>query len=767
MSTYRFPVLLCEDPGGFHSAMLVESLAEHTAGFGVTAAQALEQVRDFLTWLYRREPERPAPELRDAELITIKVPVRPEYQVDDRIYASEQTFTLRVHCVRGRLVSGLRVAAVPLLDIRFYYHEPDSLKNLVIRYVQQGLKGLTPRALAQFLPPPLVHLEELVIHARGKAAVRPPETEWPTLSRVAEPLGQRGIRKQYGHPWGRDELVRQAVHRLHHDKTHLLLVGEPGTGKTTILVEAVQSIERMHAAEAQKRGEKDVAARLYWLTSAGRLIAGMKYLGQWEERCEQLIAELSRIPGVLCVERLLDLLRLGGAGPGDSVAAFLVPYLQRGELRLVSETSPAELDSCRRLLPGFVDLFPILPVPPLDRPQVFNVLDRTATRLAQNLRLEVAPGVSDRVYHLYRRFLPYRMFPGAACGFVRDVCERHARHLARQPVTSEAVVAHFIRQTGLPDWLLRDDMPLDPLRLRTDLAHQVIGQDEAVQAAAQLVVNFKAGLNDPTRPIGVLLFSGPTGVGKTELARTLARTLFGHGESRDGAKRDQAEDRLVRLDMSEYAGADALERLLGPPHGEPGELIRCLRQQPFCVVLLDEIEKASPSVFDTLLGVCDEGRLTDRFGRTTSFQSSIIVMTSNLGAERQEPFGFGQSSLTPYHEAVREFFRPEFFNRLDAVLTFQPLRPATIRAIALKELQAIAEREGFRRAGVRLAWSERIIDWLAREGFDARYGARPLQRVLERHVVTRLAKHLLAHPNVRDLSLEVDCDSDGKVQIRG
>jgi len=143
------------------------------------------------------------------------------------------------------------------------------------------------------------------------------------------------------------------------------------------------------------------------------------------------------------------------------------------------------------------------------------------------------------------------------------------------------------------------------------------------------------------------------------------------------------------------------------------------------------------------------------------------VMTSNLGAERQGAFGFGQSAPAPYEDAVFQFFRPEFFNRLDAVVTFQPLGPETIRAITLKELQAIAAREGFRRAGLRLSWSERLIEWLAREGFDARYGARPLQRVLERHIVTRLAKYLLCHPGLQGGSLEVDCSGDGTIQIRG
>ena len=195
----------------------------------------------------------------------------------------------------------------------------------------------------------------------------------------------------------------------------------------------------------------------------------------------------------------------------------------------------------------------------------------------------------------------------------------------------------------------------------------MIDQPEACEAAANVVMTFKAGLNDPHRPLGVLLFCGPTGVGKTEMAQALARYFFGGG----GERTDK--QRLIRLDMSEYAGFDAVERLLGPPHGEPSELIRKIRQQPFTVLLLDEIEKAAPDVFDVLLGVFDEGRLTDRFGRVTNFRSALIVMTSNLGADRQTPVGFDATARPRYRDEAMAFFRPEFFNRIDAVVTFHPL----------------------------------------------------------------------------------------------
>lgn len=762
MTILRFYTLLCQDGGGFWSALPIESDEDGaSAGFGRSAARAAEQLRDYLAWLYQREPHRPRPDLTTAELSLVRVPVRPEYEADDRIYPCKESIQLPVHCVVGQLASGMLVGALPLLGLRFYYHEPGDLKGLVIRYVQQRLKGLTPRDVARFLPPPVVQLDQVVIRVRErKSSVEDLEHRFPALCQVAEPLGDRAVRKQFGAAWERSDLVREVVQKLFHERTSLLLVGESGVGKTTVLVDAVKAVERLlvksdPAAESPRR---------YWLTSGGRLIAGMKYLGQWEGRLEEVLAELGTIPGVLCVDRLLDLVRLGGFGPGDSIAAFLVPYLQRGEVRLVAEATPAELDACRRLLPGLADLFPILHVTPLERPQALAVLDRAGERYAQNLHFEILPGVSDRVYHLFRRFAPYQVFPGPAVNFLDDLCMRHARTNKQRPVAPSDVIVRFSQRSGLPEWLLRDDQPIDRDLLVNTLRSRVIDQEDAVQAVARLVTTFKAGLNDHGRPLGVHLFCGPTGVGKTELARTLAHILFGHGQPEPGVTADRTrEERLIRLDMSEYAGHDAVERLLGPPHGEQGMLIRRLRQQPFSVVLLDEIEKASPDVFDLLLGAFDEGRLTDRYGRTTWFRSSVILMTSNLGADEQRSLGLVPGGAPRYEDIARKFFRPEFFNRLDAVVTFQPLGPETIRAITARELNELAQREGLRRAGLTLRWTEDLVEHLTRVGFDARYGARPLHRVLERSVVAPLAAFLLEHQELRNRVLTAGCTDDGTV----
>jgi ATP-dependent Clp protease ATP-binding subunit ClpC len=750
MATYRFPVLVWQDHEGYHTAALVEW--PEPAGVGRSAADALDQLRDYLEWRYREQPWLSEPGFLEPVLVEFKVPVRPEYHVGSRVYPCAETLTLCVPGVHGRQESGLLLCSLPTLDIRFYYYEAVALTGLAAHYVQQHLKGLTPQQLSRCLPPRRTMLEEIVLSVAVKKKKWQDEPSLETLAAVAEPLGERRLRRLFARAWERDREVAEVAQKLGKDRANVLLVGEPGSGKTTVLVEAIHKLDG-RPEEEDPSGEPIRPGKRFWLTSGARLIAGMRYLGQWEQRCEEIIEELSNVGGYLCVDNLLDLVRTGSRSPSNSVASFFLPYLQRGELRLAAEATPAELDACRRLLPGFADVFQVVNLTPLGRKEAVAVLDRLAASLRQDLHLEMGRGVVDLVYHLFRRFVPYHAFPGKAAGFLVELFERVRRERSGE-VTTEHVVDLFVRQTGLPELFLRDDLPLGRSEVVETFRAQVMGQDEAVQTAADLVTTFKAGLNDPKRPVGVLLFCGPTGVGKTELARALARFFFGHGE--------QAE-RMVRLDMSELAGVGSAERLLTGADGEPSELIKKVRQQPFTVLLLDEVEKADPEVFDVLLNVFDEGRLTDRYGRLTTFRSAVIVMTSNLGAGKQEPFGFGREPPVRYDAEALKFFRPEFFNRIDTVVTFQPLERETILRITRKELTDLGRREGLTKAGLRLTWSERLVEHLAKEGFDARYGARPLQRTLESRVVTPLARFLLEQPELRDAEVRADVDAEGRI----
>ena len=751
MGIERIPVLLWKEPTGLFTAALVED-EQNNAAFGQSADEALSALQDWLVWTQKNEDWNfPHSELKNPRLAWFHVHVRPEYRQRTRRFPCDEQVKLPVACVVGKNASGLTLCIAPMLSLRFSCHEEDQLKELASHYVRERLSGMPPAAIARFFPPEEVRLEEIMVKAPSRAPKTRHILQLHTLPIVAEPLTEKRSRIS-SRAFGREAEVADIVRRLREDRANVLVVGESGTGKTSLLIAAAREIERDARKDPARDKEQGPLPAMFWQTSGSRVIAGMRYLGQWEQRCEAMLAELAEIDGVLCADSLIEMLRVGGFDAGDSVGAFLLPFLQHRELRMVAECSPAELAAVRRLLPGFVEAFQVVPLEQFSGGNAIKVLDQVAAANRQNLRVEFEAQLPALVYRLHKRFLPQAAFPGAAAEFLNALFERAASTKSHELAQTD-VLARFIEQTGLPELFLRDELPLEESEIREELALEVIGQDVAVNAAAGVLTSFKAGVNDPGRPIGVLLFCGPTGVGKTELSKAISHYLFGHGE---------AKDRLIRLDMSEY-GPGSAERLFTAPDGEPSDLIRKLRAQPFCVLLLDEIEKAGPEVFDVLMGAFDEGRLTDRFGRTTSLQSALIVMTSNLGAKSGGSLGFGAARAPDYEAEAMAYFRPEFFNRIDAVVAFSPLSREVVLEIARKELHEVAQREGVQRANLKLEFAPALIEHVASEGFDAQYGARPLQRAIERLVVAPLSRWLVSH-RTRNSTVKVGV-KDGAVTI--
>jgi len=770
-TTYNFPILVWEDFAGSFTARLVEyehnlqliyagkvmfDGAESTpTAFGLTKNEAIYQLKEYLSWSYQQHPWQPTPDFLEAKLIYFRVEVRPEYRRQEKIFPCDP-INLVLPCVYGRQEEGLLVCALPTIGVHFYYYEEKTLKELVNHYVQERLKGLTPKELSRYLPPKNVYLEEITVPVNYKSKKDNSKPELLTLSAVAEPITEKTSRRRFNRAWEREKEVADLSQKVNQEKANIIIVGESGSGKTTILSEVASQLERAWQKGADRDDIYESYKHKFWVTNGARIIAGMRYLGQWEERCEAVISELSNIDGILCIENLLDIINSGGESSVNGIAAFLLPYIQRSELKVIVEATPAELDVCRRLLPGFVDLFQIINLPQFNREKAVSVLDKLAQVFKQNFSVEISKGVTELIYHLFVRFMPYQSFPGKTVVFLKELFEKAVQN-KQSFISAEQVVSLFVDQTGLPELFLRNELKLIPTEVLSTLTRQVIGQQEACQVVTNLITTFKAGLNDPTRPIGVLLFCGPTGVGKTELAKALAKFFFGAGEQKE---------RLIRLDMSEYSGPGSVNRLLGESFNQPSELIKRVRQQPFVVLLLDEIKKASKEVFDLFLGLFDEGRLTDEYGRTTIFRSAIIIMTSNIGADKFTTLGFNKENTSSYTSAVMDFFRPEFYNRIDLVVNFNSLSPSVIEAITEKELSELSEREGIAKSSIKLTWTKDVVKLLAKLGFEPRYGARPLQRVIEKLIVVPLARYLVESPSVKQKVINIRLNNDNLIEFQ-
>jgi ATP-dependent Clp protease ATP-binding subunit ClpC len=341
-------------------------------------------------------------------------------------------------------------------------------------------------------------------------------------------------------------------------------------------------------------------------------------------------------------------------------------------------------------------------------------------------------------------------FPGKGYRFVDWLGQEGGAAKART-LHPRDVSEAYARYSGLPVALISDEDPVRTEQIAETLARRVVGQDDACAVAGRVVARFKAGLNDPEKPIGSLFFVGPTGVGKTELAKQIARYMFG------------SEDRLVRFDLSEYMAPGSAERLMEVGPGRHS-LAEALRARPLSLVLLDEIEKAHADVFDLLLGILGEGRLTDSLGRLVDLRMALIVMTSNLGAQERAPMGFDGAPHGDFERSVRRFFRPELFARLDHVVPFGRLSEADVERIVDLLVARLAERTGLVRRRLSLSIDGPARRRLATLGYVPEQGARPLLRVIEEQVITPVAVRMARDPDFTDRSIRV-IEADGRVQI--
>ncbi len=653
---------------------------------------------------------------------------------------------------------------------------------------------------------------------RGSARVDSPtaESHYQSLAKYARDLTEFARQGSLDPVIGRDVEVARVMQVLNRrTKNNPVLIGEAGVGKTAIVEGLAQRIVDNDVPDRLK-GKRVLALDL------GALLAGSKFRGEFEERLQAVMNEVKQSAGeiVLFIDELHTVVGAGGADGALDAANMLKPALARGELRVIGATT---LDEYRKHIeedPALERRFSPVYVDEPSEDDAIAILKGLRPRYEEHHGVKITDAAVEAAVHLGARYLTERNLPDKAIDLIDEAASRHVieaeslspdlrdlkqrldaaservdaaaerqdyeeaarikqevveiqreyqerraawqtEHGLSDEVTEQEIASLIAQMTGIPVDRMMEGEAEKLLKMEEFLHQQVIGQDRAITSLSDAIRRARSGLKDPRRPIGSFVFVGPTGVGKTYLARALAEYMF------------DDPDALIRLDMSEYQERHTASRLVGAPPGyvgydEAGELTEAVRRRPYQVILFDEIEKAHPDIWNTLLQVMDDGRLTDSHGRTVDFRNTVIVLTSNLGTgATRETVGFrratndrdAEAMERDIERALKQAFRPEFLNRLDEIIVFEPLTEPEIRQIAALEVDSVRQRLVER--GLDFEVTSAALDVLAREGYDPEFGARPLRRLIERRVENPLAKGVLSGEYEEGDRITVDHDGSG------
>lgn len=546
---------------------------------------------------------------------------------------------------------------------------------------------------------------------------------------------------------GRDEEIMRVIEILgRRKKNNPMLVGEPGVGKSAI-------VEGIALRIASGKIPPVLADKRLISLDMASVVAGTKYRGDFEKRLKSIIQEISQNPDIiLFIDEFHTIVGAGGASGSLDAANILKPALARGDLQCIGATT---LDEFSKIIEkdGALDRrFQKINIEPADSRQSVAILEKIKDSYEQFHAVTYTPDAISACVRLSERYITDRCLPDKAIdamdeagSMVRLQCTGGRRHKRGSVVTEDDIAAVISKISGIPVNKVAESEAFRLINMDSILRKQIIGQDEAIEKVTRAIRRNRTGIKDPSRPIGSFLFLGPTGVGKTQLAKSLAKYLF------------DSEDNMIRIDMSEYMEKFTASRLVGAPPGyvgfeDGGQLSEKVRRKPYCVVLLDEIEKAHPDIFNLLLQILDEGRLTDSNGRTVNFRNTIVIMTSNIGSRELESYGSGLGFNTSSRnlnedrknilsKAVKKAFPPEFINRIDEQVFFNSLTRHDIEKIIdiqLKDLRNRISETGF---SLNVTTSAR--KFVADIGFDPEFGARPLKRAIQKYIEDPVAESIM------------------------
>ena len=588
---------------------------------------------------------------------------------------------------------------------------------------------------------------------QGKRAVSSSqESRYQALSKYATNFNQwladQTGRQVIGRKDEIDDIIRVLCRK---EKSNAILLGFPGVGKSKVIEGFVR---RLLADDVPEKLQGKEVFKL----NLGGLIAGTKYRGEFEERFKAVLDEVLAAKGkiILYIEDIHQIVTAGRTEGSLDAGNLLKPLLAQGQINIIGTTTFAAYRESFELDQALEGRFQRIRIEEPDQDKALTILQGLRENYQDFHGVRLTDEALQAAISLSIRYLSDRYLPDKALDLIDEACAVKKIQLGQaqteQPDVSREDIASIVeRITGIKVQGIMDNEREHLLNLDKFLRQRIVGQDQAVQKVSEAILRSRAGIQNPKRPIGSFLFLGPTGVGKTALAKALAERLFGN------------ELEMVRLDMSEYMEKHAVARLVGPPPGyvgfeEGGQLTEAVRRRLYSIVLLDEIEKAHPDVFNTLLQVLDEGRLTDSKGRTIDFKNTILIMTSNIGSQQileslKNEQGLTAETQEEVLSLLQHSFRPEFLNRIDETVIFNPLRAEDMINIVKIMVRQLQER--LKHQKIQLHLSENVYAFLAQKGYQPEFGARPIQRSIMRYLETPLARYLVENKETTELTVQV------------